>query len=932
MYNILLIIQYINIFGIFTEAVIIFKNWKNELHGWLLLNCIIQLVNAVGILAQYNSRTEGAYTTALRLSYLGRVWVALFLFMFVAELCGKKLPLVLKLILIALHIGIYITVFTIPDCKLYYKKFVFYRQGGFAHFAHSNGMTHHIFTALQICYIIAGFTILFMTLHKEKNPVARKRLRMVIYAISSMTVFYIVQISGLFASITHVFDVTMIGYTICTTFMYIAILRYDLLGTGELAREFMIDRLSEGIIAVDDDGTVQYLNEPAKALYPDLRISSGAVPHEITDALANGGNIMINDRIYTPDKTALTRGGKSFGSLYSLIDVTEHYRYMRELEKQKRIADSANQAKSAFLANMSHDIRTPINAVLGMNEMVLRECDDANILGYSEKIRSAGNTLLGLINDILDLSKIEAGKLDIIPVDYDLTSVLNDLVNMIQPRADAKGLALVIKPDAGIPKLLHGDEIRLKQIITNILTNAVKYTEKGSVTFTVTYEKNGEDSIILKVSVSDTGIGIKPEDIPKLFSEFDRIEEERNRSIEGTGLGMSITQRLLAMMNSRLEVKSEYGSGSVFSFDVEQKVVGWTPVGDFEEALHRSLASRKKYREKFTAPDARILVVDDTPMNLEVFVSLLKKTLVQIDTADSGAQGIAAAAVTGYDVIFLDHMMPDKDGIETLKELKALPDCPNADTPTVCLTANAISGARETYLAAGFDDYLTKPVEPDKLEEMLLRMLPKEKVRYSGNSEEAAVSPTGLPEFVFGISEINVSEGLRHCGGEEIYLQTLAAYAESVTGQCDEIERCRSIGDTGNMTIKIHAIKSTSRVIGAMEIGSLAEKLEAAGHAEDKEFLEAHTEELLTRCRSVGEQLLPLLNNDDLPLIPEDELQEAFTLIREFLSVEDLESAMQIIDGLSDYRYPENEKQRCDALKKAALEFDYDAIETIMEG
>ena len=609
------------------------------------------------------------------------------------------------------------------------------------------------------------------------------------------------------------------------------------------------------------------------------------------------------------------------------------YAVTEDLERMTERANAANEAKSAFLANMSHDIRTPINAVLGMNEMILRECEDDNILSYAGNIRTAGNTLLGLVNDILDFSKIEAGKMDIIPVEYDLASLLNDLVNMIKTRADAKGLTLKIEADEHIPRLLYGDEIRIKQIITNILTNAVKYTEKGTVSFGIGFEKKGHDSVILKVSVADTGIGIKQEDIPRLFSQFERIEEKRNRGIEGTGLGMNITQRLLSMMNSRLYVESVYGRGSTFFFRLEQKVVKWEPVGDFGEAFRRSLSDRKKYRESFTAPDAEILVADDTPVNLEVFVNLLKKTLVKIDTAAGGAECISLAAKKKYDIIFLDHMMPGKDGIETLKELRADSEDPNTDTPAVCLTANAVSGAKEAYIGAGFNDYLSKPIEPDRLEEMLLEYLPEDKVTVSEKNESKEEEPENvIPDLVLKNSEIDVKEGLRHCGSAEIYLRTLTTYAASVGDLADEIEIYRNNRDIKNLTVKVHAIKSTSRMIGALELGSLAERLEAAGQANDIPAVEKEIDLLLSGCRKLGTQLLPLIRKDDLPLISADELREAYTLIREFLSVEDYESAVQIVEELKGYDYPESEKQRCEALIKAAAEFDYDKISDIILG
>ena len=264
----------------------------------------------------------------------------------------------------------------------------------------------------------------------------------------------------------------------------------------------------------------------------------------------------------------------------------------KELQREKQLADRSNQMKSDFLANMSHELRTPLNAILGMDEMILRGSRENDTVECAENIRIAGNNLLGLVNDILDFSKIEAGKMEIINVDYQLSSVLNDLVNMIHPRVDKKGLQLIANADENLPTMLFGDEIRIKQVVTNILTNAVKYTEKGSVTLTVDFKKIADDKILLRFEVKDTGIGIKQEDIPKLFSAFERIEEKRNRTIEGTGLGMNITQKLLQLMNTKLNVSSVYGEGSTFSFEVEQRVLDWTPLGNFEEAFRNSLTQR----------------------------------------------------------------------------------------------------------------------------------------------------------------------------------------------------------------------------------------------------------------------------------------------------------------------------------------------------
>ena len=613
--------------------------------------------------------------------------------------------------------------------------------------------------------------------------------------------------------------------------------------------------------------------------------------------------------------------------------------YNRKLSEAAEQANQANAAKSYFLSTMSHDMRTPMNAILGLNEMVLRDSKDENIISYSESIRTAGNTLLGIINNILDFSKIEAGRMDIINVDYSFVSLLNDLVNMVQKKAANKGLALKLDIDRGIPTILNGDEIRIKQIITNILSNAVKYTKEGSITLSVGFEKPQDktDSIFLKIKVADTGIGIKPEDMDHLFKAFERIEEKRNRNIEGTGLGMTIAQSFLAMMGSQLQVESKYGEGSVFYFDLEQKVVKWDPIGNFEEAFKRSINERRGYHQKFTAPDAAVLVVDDTLVNLKVFANLLSRTKMHIDTAESGDEAISLYKERHYDVIFLDHMMPKKDGIETLTEMRGIVESPNNDTPIICLTANAISGMREMYIKAGFDDYMTKPINPESLENLLIEYIPKEKIKPAdeGNAEDDTV----IPKFVYNIPELNVNSGISHCGSKHSYMSTLKLYIESVAKNAEELEQLWNDRDLKNLTIRVHSLKSTSRMIGALSLGDHAAALEKAGDMKDTEKLEKELPELIEEYRRLSSSLQSLNDKDEhssaedtRPLISDETLKEAYSTLSEFCASYDFDSVAQVVKKLGTYRMPESEVAKYDKLLKAVDNYDYDLIPGILDG
>ena len=390
------------------------------------------------------------------------------------------------------------------------------------------------------------------------------------------------------------------------------------------------------------------------------------------------------------------------------------------LKLEKDAADEANKAKSNFLANMSHEIRTPMNAIIGMDEMILRETGDTKIRKHAMDIRSAARTLLSIINDILDLSKIESGKMELVPVEYDFASVLNDIVNMTMNKARDKGLSYDLNVNPAIPSLFCGDEIRVRQIILNIVNNAIKYTEKGGVKIDVDFV--GETSKLI-VKVADTGMGIRREDMDKLFSSFQRLDETRNRNIEGTGLGLNITRQLVLMMGGNIAVESEYGKGSVFTVDLVQKVVDSTPIGDYTKRLERSQLEAEEFKAKLFAPNAKVLIVDDNEMNLEVITGLMGDTKIRTKVAVSGYDCIEMLKKEKYDLVLLDQMMPRLSGTQTLEQIRKehIAD----ETPVIALTADAIIGARETYLKEGFNDYLSKPVMYEDLENILIKYLDK---------------------------------------------------------------------------------------------------------------------------------------------------------------------------------------------------------------
>ena len=437
----------------------------------------------------------------------------------------------------------------------------------------------------------------------------------------------------------------------------------------------------------------------------------------ITFGLVTISFLMILFSLETPD----------YRKLMKTMEELEEAR--KDAEESKKEAEKANRVKGDFLANMSHEIRTPINAILGFDEIILRESGNEEITDYASNIKRSGQTLLMLINDILDFSKIESGKMEIIPADYYIKQMITDIVLMIMPRASEKGLPIKCDIDKNIPQKLHGDDMRIRQVLINLLTNAVKYTENGEVTLGAKLvQKDGD--VKIRFFVKDTGIGIRKEDQEGLFDAFKRVDEKKNRNIEGTGLGLAICVLTLELMNSELTLESEYGKGSEFGFILDQGVVDETPVGTFSVGGYGESARVEITRESFTAPDARILVVDDVKMNLTVFKQLLKNTGMHIDTAASGEESLGMIKSGNYDIVFMDHLMPEMDGIETLNKGISEGIINTEKVPVVALTANAIMGAKEMFLSEGFSDYLTKPIESKKLAEMLVKFIPEEKVHF----------------------------------------------------------------------------------------------------------------------------------------------------------------------------------------------------------
>ncbi len=607
---------------------------------------------------------------------------------------------------------------------------------------------------------------------------------------------------------------------------------------------------------------------------------------------------------------------------------------------ERKEAEEKDQAKSDFLAQMSHEIRTPINAVLGMNEMILRETSQPEVEGYARTIKNAGKSLLNIVNDILDFSKIQSGKMEIVPVEYDCGSSLRDLIELYRVQAVSKGLDFEYQISKELPRALFGDEYRIKQAAGNLLSNAIKYTEKGFVNLQVDFileeEQTEEKKGRIVLSVIDSGIGIKSEDIPKLFQNFGRLDIQKNRSIEGTGLGLKISKQLIEMMGGTLTVQSVYGEGSIFSIAVSQEIRSEDTIGDFAEDLKRqeeSEISSTKGGRVVLAPKAKILVVDDNEMNLQVVSSLLKKSCCKVDCVLSGEECLTKVKETDYDLILLDHMMPQMDGIEVLHILRGEPALITERTRVVVLTANAIVGARENYLKEGFDDYLSKPIVIEELERVLMEHLPASKVDVVQNIDEEEEGDE-LPDL--SAYNIDIAAGIKLLEDLDVYVEMAKVFYEDYPMKSAKMRGALAECNLTDYAIMVHGLKSNARTLGAMELGELAFEEETESKAGNIHYIQTHVSKLEEEWEKVIAGLKYLFETQGVELeqntpeieverekISKNELVDQLLITMACLEEYQEDEAKKSIHELLEYQIDEKLRKDLGEALEHLHEFDY---------
>lgn len=698
----------------------------------LLVGTICTFLDMTGYFLELQSVSEEAARLSIKVEYIGTT-MGLLSFLYFSCLYSTHLGdwhvRLIKRFYAVNHLFILVVVFTIDFNTIFYRKVERVVRNGYYLWSIDPGPVYYWWF---ITTMVLGFLITFIVLQSALEHRGEKRPELFLLCLASLLpiCLWFLRMAGVFGY----YDPYPMSMMITECFLVFIMYKYRLFDTVKTAKDRVIDNIREGILVTDHNGEVIYLNREISRIFPEVDWKNRRMVEErvfrFLEDHRDGFMTLKNQYYQWKSGEILDDNRRRAGVLYRISDITEGHLYTRQLISLKEEAERANAAKSIFLAHMSHEIRTPINAVLGMNEMILRESCSDTIKDYARNIQNAGKILLSIINDILDLSKIESGQMEIVEKDYHLGKMLIDIENMVTMRAEENSLALHIQANPMLPEALHGDEQRIKQCIINFLTNSLKYTREGQVTLQVDFTDKDKDTIDLRITVTDTGIGIEEDKLAILFEPFVRLDRSKNEHIEGTGLGLSITKKLIDRMEGCLSVESVYGRGSVFSFTLPQKVAGPDLLGDYKEKLRR-VAERKSAREEFTAPGARILAVDDNRVNITVARGLLRRLKVQFDSATSGQECLDKFAKNDYDIILLDHMMPVMDGVQTLHRMQETERFRQNAPAVIAMTANAVIGAREKYLEEGFTDYLSKPIDHKSLEEMIRAYLPEEMIRYN---------------------------------------------------------------------------------------------------------------------------------------------------------------------------------------------------------
>lgn len=731
-------------------------------------------------------------------------------------------------------------------------------------------------------------------------------------------------------------DPTPLGILLSCIFMSIAVVKYGLFDPVKNAKNYIIDNLKEAVIVTDADHRFLFLNSMADKIITSINKEQGYSTDDKIYAFIQGSQDFFDwkDRHYQVEETVLKDNELIQGYMMTIVDVTKIIEQNHLMKRLVLQTEDANRAKTNFVSNMSHEIRTPMNSIVGITEILLRSRHSPKEQEYLLNIQSSGRVLLTIINDVLDCSKMEAGKMQLFDEPYDTCSLFHDLRISMENRIGHSGLELIYDIDQDIPCKLKGDMGRIRQVIINLVNNAIKYTEKGSVRFSVHVRQKNTDKVMLYYEVADTGIGIRKEDQKILFDAFQRVEMDRNRYVEGTGLGLTISQNLVNMMGGVIEVESEYGKGSRFFFTIEQTIIDPTPVSAVNYNGQKDNVTEKEAECLFIAPEAHILLVDDNELNLVVAKELLKPLRMQIDTAENGLQAVKMVRGSQYDLVLMDHMMPVMDGIEAAKAIRALPEDKYQKLPIIALTANAMVDARKEFLNAGMNGFVAKPIDFARICNQLKLWLPKDLVRDVPKEEAKKLLADDLSDREIQPEDpqmgFSFEEGVKHCGSKAALMKTIRIFYRTIDSKANKIEQCLKEGLISDYVIEVHALKSSALLIGAVPLSEAAKELEDYGKQGKTEVLEEKTPDVLTLYRDLKNILRPYAEKEEdaKKEFSDGEWITALQQIHQCIEQFDLDGVDQIMEQLEEYQVPECIRESMDQLRVYVADV---SMEEIME-
>ncbi len=913
---------------------------EQKLMCYFLAGCLVQ---NVGYLLEWTASTIDAALVAVKIQYLGSIFVPLCYCWFIYRYCYNRPPKKLLKLLGIFDLVILAVIFCSDHHQFYYKNVRWLVTEGGHHYLNIDYGPGYIVFLCFGCLVPYFLTIriLIRTL-MTRSRYANNRRYGIIFILSALPLISLFAYAG---KLTYVFDPTplVLGLTLST--VAVLIWRGKTFDFKRLAAEVVLSSMGDGTLVLDDQKRILNYNQAAADIFPGLST------HRIGDSIEDISTFQqgmleedtkmefsLGERHYESHSEYIRdKSGKKQGYVVLVLDITDTKNYIQEIKDVREQAEKANMAKSEFLANMSHEIRTPMNAIMGLSDIIIEESKGRKMYSYAKDIKSASQNLLAIINDILDLSKVEAGKMELVPGDYYIKSVVDEIVNMMDLAASQRGLLMKYKYDMNIPCQYNGDAGRIKQILINLLNNAIKFTKQGYVQITIGGKPGEtEEDEILMFEVKDTGCGIKEEDHEQIFENFKQVDSKRNRSVEGTGLGLSITKHLVDLMNGTIQLASVYGEGTTFTVTIPQKIVD-----------KRTLAEAPQIQDieeeitPFTANGYKVLVVDDNTINRRVAKGFLKDYQFDLSEAASGYEAISLVRQTKFDIIFMDHMMPEMDGIETAHIIRN--ECgENGKVPNlIALTANAMEGVKERFLLNGFQDFIAKPLDRRELDKVLSKWIPDDRKTISespGKNDSGTNSEYDFSSIqIQGISNEAI---VRHQAG------SVADYKEILELYCIDGERKTTLlrnlfedKDYATYEIEVHGLKSASANIGAMDLSDLAKEHEHAAARGDEEYIKQHFTDLIQSYETQLQHIQHFLDErqektDNSEDLPEIDLPSFTEMIREALKqLEDFHSreCANRIDVLLNYNLTDDLKTKLKEIQTQLRLYEDDEAERLLQ-